>query len=93
MNNQVLAALIRMARAGDQNAAHAVESEIELRGLVFLYGYELIEAISFDGALCHLDGVNYDALFVLLHATAEQRARAALKVLPSGISDMFGGER
>jgi hypothetical protein len=87
MNNQVLAALIRMARAGDQNAAHAVESEIDLRGLAERYEKDLTEiAVTGQSMLSNIS-------WLVLHATAEQRAQAALKVLASEISDMFGGER
>jgi hypothetical protein len=80
MNDEVLKALIRMAIAGDMNAAHAVENEIELRGLKDGYCISLVAEIDFDGALCD-PSVNYDLLFLLIHATAAQRAQAALKVL------------
>jgi hypothetical protein len=79
MNEHVLMALIGMAEEGDYNAAHAVEGEIELRGLQDRYTNAL-------RAVVVTDNVSVDSLelFKLIHATVEQRMKAARKVLQEG---------
>lgn len=101
MNEEVLKALVRMALEGDMNAAHSVENEIDLRGLRAEYARALIASINLNDKMrVERDALEadppffgFDCVWYPAHATAEQRARAALNVLPSGISDMFRGER
>jgi hypothetical protein len=87
MNNEVLRALIRMAVDGDMNAAHAVESEVELRGLAEKYAGALETVVIEEQLVSYWDDAancsRYDhtLLFMVVHAAAEQRAQAALKVL------------
>jgi len=88
MNDLVLTSLIRLARDGDMNAAHAVEGEIELRGMAEKYADE-IETIVIERSVTNIiddngtEELDYGLLFKLIHSTAEQRAQAALRVLPN----------
>jgi hypothetical protein len=55
----------------DLNAMHEVEAEIERRGVMHLYISTMVDVMDYAA----------DAVCDYIHATAEQRARAALAVL------------
>lgn len=75
------------------NAMHDVEAELERRGLGELYAEALIEELSFPELFYDMPTENssgdegqetytsFYGVFQVMHATAEQKARAALAVL------------